>query len=599
MDTDDPGDLSDTSESNAGAVSTLTIASLGFTACGGGDSSAPGPTGQSTSTPSPAPSPGSAASLNVQEKAAARAVLHSAFSVSDDDIVTIVANGFEAWLDGELRRPNDGNAKQFFEAHGFDEIDTNAFWSRDYPLDYMIWSQLLQRGSGLRMRMALALSEIFVVSINELDIPWRSQAVGEYWDLLNKHAFGNFRELLEEVTLSPVVGVFLDHAGNTKADPSTGRMPDENYAREVLQLFTIGLFELNLDGSLKTNANTPIETYTNADVEGLAKVFTGFDLDYSDAEFLPDPRGRTNPIPEVKVIRRPMTADPKRWRIPQSTSTHSSDEKRFLGTFIPPDTGPEQSLERALDHIFKHPNVAPFFSRQLILRLVTSNPSRGYVERVARVFEDNGSGVRGDLEATFKAAVTDPEATGEHGLSDPTFGKLREPMIRFAQWGQTFGARSPSETWQIRNIAGPSLLSQAPFRAASVFNFFRPNFSPPRSQASANNLLAPEFQIVDESSVPGYVNFMRRTIEGTGFWTDDIAADYEYEVSIANDVDALLNHLDLVLSGGQLRDASRELIRSAIEEVSISADSEDDDRLRRVQIGVMLIMCSNDYLIQK
>ncbi|MEM6890644.1 MAG: DUF1800 family protein [Pseudomonadota bacterium] len=593
MDTEEPNYLRDKSEPNAGALSTMAIASFGLAGCGGEESSAPGVA--TTETPSPT----TAASLDVQNKAAARAALHSTLSVSDDDIATIVAEGFEKWLDRELVRPNDGSAEQFFKAHGFDEIDTNAFWGRDYPLDHMIWSQLLHRGSGLRMRMALALSEIFVVSINELDIPWRSQAVGQYWDLLNKHAFGSFRELLEDVTLNPAVGVFLDHAGNTRADPSSGRVPDENYAREILQLFTIGLLELNLDGSIKTNANGPIETYTNADVEGLAKVFTGFDLDYSGVEFFPDPRGRPSPIPDVKVIRQPMTADPRKWLVPQSTSTHSSDEKRFLGTFIPPGTGPEQSLKRALDHIFNHPNVAPFFSLQLIQRLVTSNPSPGYIERVARVFENNGFGTRGDLRATFKAVVTDPEATGEQGLSDPRFGKLREPMIRFAQWGRTFGARSPSQTWQIRNLGDPGLLSQAPFRAASVFNFFRPNYIPPRSQAAANNLLAPEFQIVDESSVPGYVNFMRRTIEGTGFWTDDIAADYKYEVSIAHDANGLVNHLDLVLSGGQLRASSRELIKSAIEDVSINAGSEDDDRLRRAHIGVMLVMCSNDYLVQK
>lgn len=586
-------------------MTAVVVGAAGVSACGGGGSQAPGSVGSAASIPAPTPTPTpmpaepTTGALTPQQKSAARAALHSNLSVSNSDISSIMDKGLEAWLSREMTRRSDGTAKDFFEARGYDKIDTNAYWQRPFFFDHMMWSQLMRNGSGMRMRMALALSEILVVSINRLDISWAAQAVGEYWDGLNNLAFGNFRDLLEFVTLSPAMGVFLDHAGNMKADPSIGRLPDENFAREIMQLFTIGLFELNIDGSMKTNSGSPIETYTNDDVQGLAKVFTGFDLDFSGTVLTPDPRGAGRRVPDVRTARRPMTPAPDKWREPKSVSTHSQEPKRFLGFTIPAGTGPNQSLKLALDHLFSHPNIAPFFAKQLIQRLVTSNPSPAYVQRVARAFENNGSGVRGDLGATFKAVITDSEALSEAGVQSPSFGKLREPMLRYAQWGRTFGARSPSGTWQIRNLAIDGLLKQAPFRAPSVFNFFRPQYVPPRSQAAKNGLVAPEFQMVDEDSVPGYVNFMRRTIDGTGFWTDDIASEYEAEAEIANEADTLLDHLNLLLTGGQLRAATRDLIRAAIEDIPIDAANEAEGRLNRVHVAAMLVMCSNDYLIQK
>ncbi|KEO86734.1 hypothetical protein EH31_06590 [Erythrobacter longus] len=586
-------------------LATAVIGAAGVAACGGGGTQTPGSVSSTSGAPIPTPTAtptaeeSQAGALTSQQRAAARAALHSSLSVSVPDVTSIIDDGLEVWLNREMSRRSDGTAKDFFIAQGFDKIDTNAYWQRPFFFDHMIWSHLMRGGSGVRMRMALALSEIFVVSVNRLDLSWSAQAVGEYWDGLNNLAFGNFRDLLEFITLSPAMGVFLDHAGNMKADPSIGRLPDENFAREILQLFTIGLFELNIDGSFRSNSGSPIETYTNDDVQGLAKVFTGFDLDFSGTVLTPDPRGAGRRVPDVLTARRPMTSDPTRWRDPQSESTHSLEPKRFLGLTIPSGTGPKESLKMALDYLFTHSNVAPFFARQLIQRLVTSNPSPGYVERVAGAFENNGAGTRGDLGATFKAVITDPEALSIDGVGSPTFGKLREPMLRYAQWGRTFGARSASNTWQIRNLGDNGLLKQAPFRAPSVFNFFRPQYVPPRSQAAANGLVAPEFQLVDEDSVAGYVNFMRRTIDGTGFWTDDIEARYDAEQAMADDPDALLDHLDLLLTGGQLRAATRDLIRSAIEDVSVNPATDAEDRLKRVRIAVMLVMCCNDYLIQK
>lgn len=578
----------------------VAASSSALSACGGGSSKAPAQSALPVQpTPTPSPTATSQSQLASQKRAAARDVLHASLSAARQDIDAIIDRGFENWLDREIARSNDSTAQLFFETRGFDRIDDNRYWRKDRPFDNMIWSELLKGGSGVRKRMALALSEIFVVSINELDIPWPSQAVGAYWDMLNRHAFGNFRDLIEDVTLSPAMGVFLDTRGNQKADPTTGRVADENFARELLQLFTIGLVELNRDGSLKRNSGQPIETFGNSDVEGLAKVLTGYNLDYKGVDLKSDPRGSSRPVPTVQLVRQNMTSDHTRWIDPSLGNQHSTDVKQFLGLQIPQGTDANRSLKLALDHIFNHPNVAPFFSKQLIQRLVTSNPSSAYIERVARIFEDNGVGQRGDLRAVFKAVVLDPDARSVEGLSDPFFGKLREPIIRFAQWGRSFGATSKSDYWNIRNISPPEILNQVPFRAPSVFNFFRPGYEPPRSQASANGLVAPEFQIVDETTVASYAVFLRASIEGTGYWTDDIVAQYQYELSIADQSSELIDHLDLVLSGGQLRASTKSQIQNAVDSMSSDVSSGDKGKLYRVMVGVMLTMASNDYLIQK
>jgi uncharacterized protein (DUF1800 family) len=494
---------------------------------------------------------------------------------------------------------NDSSAESFFSAYGYDVVDENRFWNRNSHFDYMIWRQLLSGGNPVRKRMALALSEIFVVSVSTVDIIWPAQAVGAYWDLLNKHAFGNFRDLLKDISLNPAMGAFLDTRGNVKADLSSGRVADENFARELMQLFTIGLHELNQDGSVKLRNGQPVETYGNADVEGLAKVFTGYDLDYSDLKLFPDPQWSHLMRPEPKVVRRPMTADPRRWERASTDDRHSYEEKRFLGISIPPGTGAAESLRIALDALFNHPNVGPFIGKQLIQRLVTSNPSPAYIHRVALAFNNNGRGVRGDLSATFKAIILDPEATDSAGLTDPLFGKLREPMVRFAQWGQTLGATSSSNTWQIRDLSKMHHLNQAPLRAPSVFNFFRPGYSPPRSQIAANGIVAPEFGIVNESSVAGYVDFMWRTIRGDPYWTDDIRAEYKAEIMLASNAIELLDHLDLIFTAGQIRPHTRKQILSAIEDVPLASENDDGAKVRRVQIGIMLVMTCNEYIVQK
>lgn len=575
------------------AAATLALA---VAACGGGSSSS----GGGSSAPPTGGTPPPVVLKPDTDAQAARFVLHASIAASPAAIADVRARGYEPWLDSQMALANDQSAEQYFVARGYDTVDANQYYFNSGIGDRMIWKQLLVGNSGVRKRAALALSEFFVVSLNSIDITWRSQAMGYYWDTLNTHAFGNFRELLEAVTLNPAMGVFLNTLGNRKADLRTGRVPDENYGREVMQLFTIGLYELNADGTVKGGAGgNPVETYDNEDVSGIAKCFTGYDYDYTDVTFTAAP-GSTSQIQSPRYVRQPMTADPAKWRRPGTTSNHADEAKTFLGTTIPAGTGAAETLRLTLDTLFAHPNVGPFFARQMIQRLVTSNPSAAYVQRVAAVFANNGSGRRGDLRAVFKAILLDDEALAPTGLTDNRFGKLREPMIRFAQWGRTFGAASASENWQVPDLSdSASRLGQSPLRSPSVFNFFRPGFVPLNTQAAANNLVAPEFQLVNESTVAGYVNFMERTVDGTGSWVSDVKAAYTEELAIAHDAAALLDRLDLLLTGRQLSQATRDLILGAMNAEAVSQTSDDATKRRRIHIAVLLVMVSNEYLVQK
>ena len=591
--------VEDVGSSGAKAIAAPAAMALGLAtaACGGGSGAGTG-TGTGTGTGGGPTAPTFLTPDTDQQ--AARFALRAGLSVSPSDIAEMRADGYEPWLNREISQAIELTAEQYLSGLGFEEVTDDRFFFRSDPADYMIWNQLLTGGNSVRKRVALALSEFFVVSVNNITF-WPSTSIGAYWDILTAGAFGNFREVLEEVTLNAAMGVFLNTLGNRKADPATGRVPDENFGREVMQLFSIGLFELELDGTVRTDgAGDPIETYTNEDVTGIAKVFTGYDYNFSGDIQISSPPSQPNlRIPEARLLRNPMTADPA-LRPPFGEDTHSLEEKSFLGTTIPAGTGATESLRIALDTLFNHPNVAPFFGKQMIQRLVTSNPSPAYVRRVAEVFNNNGSGTRGDLRAVFKAILLDDEALIDASLSDPTFGKLREPMLRFAQWGRTVGAASESGAWLMQNLSERSnRLGQSPLRSPSVFNFFRPGYTPANSQAAENNLLAPEFQLVNETTAASYLNFMERTIDGRGGWMFDVKATYEQEILIAHDSAALLDRLDLLLTAGQLSDFARSTISSALDATSVAETDSRDAKLNQIHRAVMLVMASNDYLIQK
>ena len=334
------------------------------------------------------------------------------------------------------------------------------------------------------------------------------------------------------------MGEYLTYRGSAKANATTGALPDENYARELMQLFTIGLVKLNLDGTPQLSGGATTDTYSQDDITGLARVFTGWDVDLAGQS-----GAAATSTPDF--VRRPMV---------QVASRYESGAKTFLGTTIAAGTSASQGLTQALDAIFAHANVGPFFVRQLIQRLVTSNPSPAYVARIATVFNDDGSGVRGNLRAVVRATLLDDEARNASLAAGTSYGKLREPMLRLIGWGRAFGATSPSGAWAFGNTSDAGTrLAQSPLRSPSVFNFFRPGYVPPNSSLGTAALVAPEFQIANESSVVGCINYLQRVVAGS---VGDITADYGALLLLADDAGALLAEINLVLAANQLSAAT-------------------------------------------
>ncbi|MGD9841873.1 MAG: DUF1800 family protein [Steroidobacteraceae bacterium] len=349
---------------------------------------------------------------------------------------------------------------------------------------YPVWlTNAVLSNDQLRQRMAFALSEILVISNNGGPLQYEARSLASYYDILINNSLGNYRTLLEKVTLSPAMGLYLSMFRNDKPDATTGVHADENYAREIMQLFSVGLVQLNIDGTVKLDSSgKPIPTYAQADVENLARVFTGWASNPLQANI-------ENAWKYDYDYVNPMIA---------YANHHDTGSKTILGGAPVPAGGtPAADLKIALDTIFNHPNVGPFIAKQLIQRLVTSNPSSGYVARVASVFNDNGQGVRGDLLAVAKKILTDNEAVNNAGP-----GKLREPLLRLTHLWRAFAASD--STGKIMEpqviLSGLSEFAQAPLGSPSVFNFFRPDYLR-AGQLTDQGFVAPEFQTLNEKTL--------------------------------------------------------------------------------------------------
>lgn len=446
------------------------------------------------------------------------------------------------------------------------------------------WLQAVTAPDQLRQRVAFALSQIFVVSTVNSSVEIQPDAHGAYYDMLNDRAFGSFRDLIEGVALHPTMGHYLSHIQNQKEDGATGRIPDENFAREVMQLFTIGLWELNEDGSRrKDGASNDIPTYGQTEITGMARVFTGWSWGGPN-----DSESRWN-----GWLERPWNQAMR----PYPNFSSVGEKKIISGVVIPPNTGPIDSLKIALDALANHPNVGPFIGSQLIKRLVTSNPSPAYISRVARAFANNGNNARGDMKAVIRAVLLDPDARDDTQIGSQSGGKLREPVVRLANWMRAFDVKSESGLFRIWNLEDPvSSLGQNPFRAPSVFNWYRPDYAPPGSVAE-RGLAAPEFQITHETTMTGYANFIAHVVErGMDQGIHRLYPAYSAELALADRPDALLDRLSLLFTNNQMTAATRTLISGAI-----SSASGDDTRAkeRRIHIAVSLTMLSPDYLVQR
>ena len=544
---------------------------------------------------------------------AARFLHHAAFGASDADIASVRQKGYAGWLEDQLNMPMGQSKWDWLVSQGYMTLTDRQFFFFNDLCQFPVWRDLMSAPDMVRQRWALALSELFVISVPSIggSLNWPGFAGAHFWDTLATHGFGNFRTLLEAVTLHPAMGAFLNTRGNQKEDPASGRVPDENYAREVMQLFTIGLHDLNLDGTPRLNANgQPTDSYGQSDVTHLARVFTGYDLDFRGLGSVGN-----SPVPPYYSIQ-----DPRYLQRPMQfiAERHSTLEKRFLGVQIPAGTPGPEALRIALDTLFNHPNTGPFFARQMIQRLVASNPDPDYVARVAAKFNNNGAGVRGDLKAVLRAILLDKAARGSTGLYSRTFGKLREPILRIANWARAFKVRSLANTWKfnVGNWDTEADLQQYPLAAPSVFNFFRPGYVPPSTEMATQGATAPEFQLVSESSVSAYINFLQN-ISYQGAWignpaepgfprdnqgvtyVPDIVPDYSAEFALVGNTLLLVQRLNILLTGGQLSPATQDFIVNALRIDRIRADSSDEFKRIHVARAILFVMASAEYLIQK
>jgi uncharacterized protein (DUF1800 family) len=537
---------------------------LGLAACGGGNGS-----GGGEPPPPPPPPP-------ITTAEAFQFLNQASFGATEAEAQRLKGLRYEAWIDDQLRRPAS------LQLPHLESLDPPQFMFQLQRDRVDIWFRNALHGEDqLRQRVAFALSEIMVVSqLGVLNN--QPYALASYYDLLARNAFGNYRDLIEAVTLHPAMGAYLSMLGNEKPDPARNIRPDENYARELMQLFSIGLVELERDGSVRLDANDePVPTYDQAVIEGFAHVFTGWT--YAEA---PDFR-RVAPTPRRQVL--PMELWPE---------YHDTGAKTLLnGLTLPAGQTGAQDLTDALDNIFNHPNVGPFIAIRLIQRLVTSNPSPAYVSRVAAVFNDNGSGVRGDLGAVVRAILLDGEARSPSASA--AAGKLKEPILRVTQLWRAYNAASASGSYPF-NFAYV-IFGQGPLQSPSVFNFFSPFYAPPGEIRDAD-LVAPELEIATEylnTYITNYFfvqafawNHTAQPGVDEGINRDTVLIDFSAEEAIAADADALIDRVAGTLLGGNMSTTLRDEI------AGILAVIPPEQGLLRAAETIYLVVSSPEFAYQ-
>lgn len=571
-------------------MTTLMAGAL-LAACGGGGGSDPAPTPPSGDTPDPAPTPPPAsqgpAKSDLETKSEVAVFLQMAgLDAVGSEVDALTGDNAARWVEAELAKPAFG-----YEALMRARLTQNAV-NRTHS-SKVLWESLLTSDAELRARMTFALSQLIVVGNTAFGMNV-NYGLGTWLDVLDRHAFGNYRDLLQDVTYSPIMAEYLTYAYNRKGDPDSGRQPDENYAREILQLFSIGLVELNMDGTPKLSGGAEIETYDNEDVVGLARVFTG--LAHQGTDFRRNRRNADSYHVPMEMVER----------------EHSELEKSFLGSTIPAGTPGDASIDQALDIIFAHPNVAPFVSRQLIQRFTGSHPAPAYVERVATAFENGsftsedgttfGTGARGDLSATLAAILLDE--TIHDDVSGATEGKVREPVLKFAQLARTFAKPGTMDVTVERynDFSDTSdktrALAQSPLKSPSVFNFYRPGYIAPSTETGDAGLTAPELQIVNQASALGYLNFATRFItRGENSRTDIPQPDFGEEIALADNAAELVDLLDLKLTGATMNAQTRDAIIEAVDALPVRENNADRDRQSRVRIAVLMTVASADYAV--
>lgn len=570
---------------------------------------------------------------------ASRLLSQATMGYNMEEVERTAAMGLEAWVDNQLTlgpnylRPQmdeiweqiygwniDYYTNQYLENNpgapiteeileSFEE-DIYGPWALNFH--YAWWQNTILSSDQLRQKVAYALSQIVVISINS-DLVDHGDVLSSYYDIFLKHAFGNYRDIIGEVSLTPAMGLYLSHYNNPKEVPEENLHPDENYAREIMQLFSIGLYELNQDGTRKKDAQgNDIPTYNNNDIKELAKVFTG----------LGAAGVMENPWVDTPFFGMDWYLADKDAPMKMYQEWHETSEKTILGELVLP-AGQQgmRDVEMAIDFLFEHDNVGPFLARQLIQRIVKSNPSPGYVARVAAAFADNGAGERGDLGAVVKAILMDVEARTCAESQDEDNGQLIEPLLRITQLGKAFplDCRKDSvytingedfdETpcqeirYWLNGFSTRNRLRQSPLGAPSVFNFYLPDHQPV-GEMTSRDLYGPEYKIHDSSTAINYINMVFLSTVWNyygGSWDNDINEDLGW-LSLntsaiepyAENPEDLYNYLDILFTRGHLSDRQRESLRDFVNDQPNWVDNWDKTRSL-----IFLMMISPDYTIRK
>ncbi|MGY3571506.1 DUF1800 domain-containing protein [Vibrio paucivorans] len=421
------------------------------------------------------------------------------------------------------------------------------------------WYQIaISSPDQLRQKYAYALSQVLVVSRHGGKLNSRAKALTHYYDMLVNNAFGNYRDILEQATLHAAMGNYLSMLGSKVANPNTNSYPDENYAREVMQLFTIGLYELNLDGSHKLQSGQPIPTYTQTDIEEVARAFTGWKN--SDWAYM-----------------KPMKSLDK---------YHDFGEKTVLGHTLPANQTPYRDVTAVLDILFEHPNLAPHVSRLLIQRLVTSNPSPNYIKRVSSVFNDNGEGVKGDMKAVLVAILTDQEALGED-VHKPI--KLKEPLLVATHYHRAMGLMYDGARMTVANRVMNNA-EQEPQASPSVFNYYSPDYQPP-GILDDQDLYAPEFELLGWSTYASLVNHLGHYLKKGA--VADMYLDLDELYDVVDNNPELVEVVNLRLFGGTM---SQQLEMTLVDGLDEYGDNVNP--YKKLYHAVIIALSSDEFFIQ-
>jgi uncharacterized protein (DUF1800 family) len=507
---------------------------------------------------------------------ATRLLEQSTFGPTDTLVAHVQAIGAQGWLDEQFAAPASKypvfpyvppNAATYCAA------STNPTCQRDnyslFLLQNAFFRNALDNPDQLRQRVAFALSQILVTSGVVVSQPY---GMGPYQQIFLDDAFGNFEDILTHVTLSPVMGAYLNMVNNDK--PANGVAPNENYARELMQLFSIGVWELNSNGTPMTDADgNPIASYGQDTVEGLAHIMTGW-------TYAPLP-GATSHDHNPKYFGADMVG---------VAAKHDFTSKLLFDDITDPANKPMAAdLAFAIHTVFIHPNVGPFIGRQLIQKLVTGNPSPQYVARVAAVFDDDGHGVRGDMQAVITAILTDPEARGD-AKSATGYGKLREPVLYVTATARAVNASSDGVYLAQQSKA----MGQDLFNAPSVFNFYPPSYVVPGTTVNG-----PEFALLNASTAINRYNFGNAMAFGTIgpiatlSGATGTAPDWTALQSLAADPNALMDELDALLMHGTMGSTMRSAILSAVTAVPAS------NPLMRAKTAYYLVVTSPQYQVER